>query len=91
MKNTFILSNLAFVCSGVDCRVRDPRSGYEFNLSSLKGKDYLVKNGKYTYYLAICGGIQKDVCAHNTNGDSVSSCQVAGSNHKIAGTEGKSV
>lgn len=72
---------------GVDCRVRDPRSGYEFNLSSLKGKDYLVKNGKYTYYLAICGGIQKDVCAHNTNGDSVSSCQVAGSNHKIAGLE----
>ncbi|CAL1586585.1 unnamed protein product [Knipowitschia caucasica] len=72
---------------GEDCRVLDPKSGYEFNLSSLMGRDYSMVNGKYTYFLSICGGIQKEVCAHNPNGDAVSSCQVDGPNHKIAGLE----
>lgn len=70
---------------GDDCRVRDPRSGYEFNLSSLKGKVYPVQSDKYTYHLSICEGLQKDVCTHKET--AVSSCQVEGNNHKIAGTK----
>uniref|UniRef100_A0AAX7UFT6 MRH domain-containing protein n=1 Tax=Astatotilapia calliptera TaxID=8154 RepID=A0AAX7UFT6_ASTCA len=71
---------------GTDCRVRDPKSGYEFDLSSLKGRDYFLNAAKYTYYLSICGGLQKDVCTHKkTEGETVSSCQVAGGKHKIAG------
>ncbi|KAJ0026800.1 hypothetical protein NQD34_017800 [Periophthalmus magnuspinnatus] len=71
---------------GVDCRVQDPQSGYEFNLNSLKGTDYSIVNGKYTYFLSICGGIRKEVCA-TSNDVAVSSCQVDGSSHKIAGLE----
>uniref|UniRef100_A0A3Q1FE05 Insulin-like growth factor 2 receptor n=1 Tax=Acanthochromis polyacanthus TaxID=80966 RepID=A0A3Q1FE05_9TELE len=71
---------------GVDCWVRDPRSGYEFDLNSLKGKDYPITNGKYTYHLSVCSALQKDVCTHTDTGiESVSSCQVDGENHKIAG------
>ncbi|KAK2889903.1 cation-independent mannose-6-phosphate receptor [Channa argus] len=71
---------------GDDCRVRDPSSGYEFNLSSLKGKDYSVRNGKYIYHLSVCDGLRKGVCTHkDTGSDSVSSCQADGEKHKIAG------
>lgn len=71
---------------GADCRVRDPKSGYEFDLSSLKGKDYSLNAAKYIYYLSICGGLQTNVCTHKkTEGETVSSCQVAGGKHKIAG------
>uniref|UniRef100_A0A3Q4GTY1 Insulin-like growth factor 2 receptor n=1 Tax=Neolamprologus brichardi TaxID=32507 RepID=A0A3Q4GTY1_NEOBR len=71
---------------GADCRVRDPKSGYEFDLSSLKGRDYSLNAAQYTYYLSICGGLKRDVCTHkNTEGETVSSCQVAGGKHKIAG------
>ncbi|XP_028253968.1 cation-independent mannose-6-phosphate receptor [Parambassis ranga] len=71
---------------GKNCRVRDPKSGYEFNLSSLKGQDYSIHSGKYTYYLSVCGALQKDVCTHHDTGiESVSSCQVEGDSHKIAG------
>nr|QPB70590.1 insulin-like growth factor 2 receptor [Pampus argenteus] len=73
---------------GNDCRVRDPKSGYEFDLSSLKGKDYGTSSGKYTYHLSVCGGLQRGICTHkDTGNDSVSSCQVDGSIHKIAGLE----
>ncbi|KAG7219113.1 hypothetical protein INR49_019321 [Caranx melampygus] len=66
--------------------VRDPRSGYEFNLSSLKGRDYSVQNGKYTYHLSVCEGLKRGVCTHQDAGsDSVSSCQADGDKHKIAG------
>lgn len=71
---------------GAHCRVRDTKSGYEFNLSSLKGKDYQVKSGKYIYHLSVCDE-QREVCTH---GDlypgAVASCQVDGDNHRIAGT-----
>uniref|UniRef100_I3KFD8 Insulin-like growth factor 2 receptor n=1 Tax=Oreochromis niloticus TaxID=8128 RepID=I3KFD8_ORENI len=71
---------------GADCRVRDPKSGYEFDLSSLKGRDYTLNAAKYTYYLSICGGLKADVCTQKkTKGETVSSCQVAGERHKIAG------
>ncbi|XP_061560975.1 cation-independent mannose-6-phosphate receptor isoform X1 [Phycodurus eques] len=71
---------------GDECRVRDPRSGFEFNLSSLKGKDYPVRSDKYIYHLSVCGGLQRGVCTDkDTGSDVVSSCQVDGSNHKIAG------
>ncbi|KAK5852634.1 hypothetical protein PBY51_006486 [Eleginops maclovinus] len=67
---------------GDNCHVRDPKSGYEFDLSSLKGRDYPVLSDKYVYHLAVCGGVQGDVCTHM---ESVSSCQVEGSKAKIAG------
>ncbi|XP_035535041.1 cation-independent mannose-6-phosphate receptor isoform X1 [Morone saxatilis] len=71
---------------GDDCRVRDPRSGYEFDLSSLKGKDYPVRNEKYIYHLSICGGLQRGICTHkDTGSETVGSCQVEGNNHKIGG------
>ncbi|XP_071323597.1 cation-independent mannose-6-phosphate receptor isoform X2 [Trachinotus anak] len=71
---------------GDDCRVRDPRSGYEFNLSSLKGRDYPVPSGKYIYHLSICEGLKRGVCTHkDTGSDLVSSCQAEGDKHKIAG------
>ncbi|XP_060907562.1 cation-independent mannose-6-phosphate receptor [Labrus mixtus] len=71
---------------GVDCKVRDPRSGYEFNLNSLKGRDYPVRNGKYNYHLSVCEGLQRGICTHRDTGiETVSSCQVDGDNHKIAG------
>uniref|UniRef100_A0A4W6DDK0 Insulin-like growth factor 2 receptor n=1 Tax=Lates calcarifer TaxID=8187 RepID=A0A4W6DDK0_LATCA len=71
---------------GDNCRVRDPKTGYEFDLSSLKGRDYPVRNDKYIYHLSVCGGLQRDVCSgKDTGGESVSSCQVDGGSHKIAG------
>lgn len=80
------LSDLSLI--GADCRVRDPKSGYEFDLSSLKGRDYTLNAAKYTYYLSICGGLKADVCTQKkTKGETVSSCQVAGERHKIAGME----
>uniref|UniRef100_A0A665V9G9 Insulin-like growth factor 2 receptor n=1 Tax=Echeneis naucrates TaxID=173247 RepID=A0A665V9G9_ECHNA len=69
---------------GENCRVRDPKSGYEFDLSSLRGKDYSIKSGKYTYHLSICGALPTGLCPH-ADSHLVSSCQVDGSNHKIAG------
>lgn len=82
------LSGLSLI--GADCRVRDPKSGYEFDLSSLKGRDYSLNATKYTYYLSICGGLQTAVCKQKkTGGETVSSCQVAGERHKIAGMERK--
>lgn len=74
------------VLSGDNCRVRDPKSGYEFNLSSLKGQDYPIRNDKYIYHLSVCGGLQRGICTHKDTGI-VSSCQVDGVNQKIAGRE----
>ncbi|XP_034555992.1 cation-independent mannose-6-phosphate receptor [Notolabrus celidotus] len=71
---------------GRDCKVRDPRSGFEFNLNSLKGRDYQVRNEKYIYHLSVCEGLQRGICTHKDTGiETVSSCQVDGDNHKIAG------
>lgn len=59
-----------------------------FNLTSLKGKDYSVQNGKYTYHLSVCGGLQRDVCTHtDTSHEMVASCQVDRSSQKIGGME----
>lgn len=75
------------IFSGDNCRVRDPRSGYEFDLSSLKGQDYQVRNDKYIYHLSVCGGLKRDICSHGTGSESVSSCQVEGVKQKIGGTQ----
>lgn len=73
---------------GDECHVRDPMGGYEFDLSSLKGMDYPVRSDKYIYHLSVCGGLQKGICTHiDTGSDLVSSCQVDGTNHRIAGTD----
>ncbi|XP_024119822.2 cation-independent mannose-6-phosphate receptor [Oryzias melastigma] len=71
---------------GENCRVQDPRSGFQFDLSSLKNRDFTVSNEKYVYHLSVCGPLQKGVCTHRESGaESVSSCQVTGSSQKIAG------
>ena len=76
------------ILPGDNCRVRDPRTGYEFDLSSLKGKDYPVRNDKYIYHLSVCGPLQRGICTHiNTSNDTVASCQVDGTKEKIGGTE----
>lgn len=69
---------------GSDCKVRDPRNGYEYNLMPLAGKDYSVKNDQYTYHFAVCGPIQGSVCPHGRE-NSVASCQTENSKHRIAG------
>ncbi|XP_041831231.1 cation-independent mannose-6-phosphate receptor [Melanotaenia boesemani] len=72
---------------GDNCLVSDPKTGYQFDFSSLKGIDYPIKVGKYTYHLSVCGALQSDVCTDKgTSTKSVSSCQVEDKNkHKIAG------
>uniref|UniRef100_A0A667ZHY3 Insulin-like growth factor 2 receptor n=1 Tax=Myripristis murdjan TaxID=586833 RepID=A0A667ZHY3_9TELE len=74
---------------GDNCRVRDPRTGYEFDLTSLMGRDFPVSNDKYKYHLSVCGGLSRGVCTNKDKGSElVSSCQVEeGSSpvHRIAG------
>ncbi|AWP20381.1 putative cation-independent mannose-6-phosphate receptor [Scophthalmus maximus] len=71
---------------GADCRVRDPKTGYEFDLSSLKGRDYPIRSDKYIYHLSVCEGLKRGVCTHGNSGlEAVSSCQADGDKHKIAG------
>lgn len=73
---------------GDACKVHDPRSGYEFDLSSLKDKDYQVRNDKYIYHLSVCTGLKRGICNHvETVDETVSSCQVDGQNMKIGGTK----
>uniref|UniRef100_A0A8C1G8U4 Insulin-like growth factor 2 receptor n=1 Tax=Cyprinus carpio TaxID=7962 RepID=A0A8C1G8U4_CYPCA len=69
---------------GENCIVKDPKSGYEYNLTSLAGKDYEVKKLSYEYHFAVCGPLTSSVCPHGLS-NSVSSCQVEGSTHRIAG------
>ncbi|XP_071019066.1 cation-independent mannose-6-phosphate receptor-like [Oncorhynchus clarkii lewisi] len=71
---------------GENCKVKDPRSGYIFDMSSLSGKDYMVKSGQYQYHFSVCGGLQRGICTHkDTGSDQASVCQVEGSTHRIAG------
>ncbi|XP_035630752.1 cation-independent mannose-6-phosphate receptor [Oncorhynchus keta] len=71
---------------GENCKVKDPRSGYMFDMSSLSGKDYMVKSGQYQYHFSVCGGLKRGICTHkDTGSDQVSACQVKDSTHRIAG------
>lgn len=71
---------------GDNCRVRDPKTGYEFDMSSLKGQDYPVRSDKYIYHLSVCGGLQRGICTHgDAGGEPAASCQVDGQNQKIGG------
>ncbi|KAG5846630.1 hypothetical protein ANANG_G00117010 [Anguilla anguilla] len=71
---------------GDNCKVRDPRSSYVFDMTSLSGKDYTVKSGEYEYHFAVCGALNEKICTHkDTGNETVSSCQVEGSTHRIAG------
>ncbi|KAJ8270708.1 hypothetical protein GJAV_G00118320 [Gymnothorax javanicus] len=71
---------------GDNCKVRDPRSGYEFDMTPLAGKDYTVKSGNYEYQFAVCGALSKKICTDkDTGSETVSACQVEGSTHRIAG------
>lgn len=72
--------------AGDNCKVRDPRTGYEFDLSSLKGRDYQVRNDKYIYHLSVCGGLAREICTHgDASSGPVSSCQADGAKMKIGG------
>ncbi|XP_051500970.1 cation-independent mannose-6-phosphate receptor-like [Myxocyprinus asiaticus] len=75
---------------GENCKVRDPKSGYEYNLAPLAGKDYEVKGLHYEYHFAVCGPITTSVCPHGPSG-LVSSCQIEGQNHRIAGIANQNV
>lgn len=70
--------------TGQNCKVKDPKSGYEYNLTPLGGKDYDVKGLGYEYQFAVCGPITTSVCPHGPS-NTVSSCQVEGQTHRIAG------
>ncbi|KAI5090811.1 cation-independent mannose-6-phosphate receptor precursor [Silurus meridionalis] len=72
------------IAQGSNCKVKDPRSGYEFDLTPLSGTDYEVKSLTYEYHFAVCGPIKTSVCPHGTD-NTVSSCQVEGTAHKISG------
>lgn len=79
-------SLLDCAAAGDNCRVRDPRSGYEFDLSSLQGRDFQVRNDKYVYHLSVCGGLAREICTHgDPSTGPVSSCQVEGDKTKIGG------
>lgn len=69
---------------GENCKVTDPKSGYEYNLTPLAGQDYEVKSSTYEYHFAVCGPITTSVCLHDAS-QSVSSCQVENQKHRIAG------
>lgn len=69
---------------GEKCKVQDPKSGYEYNLTPLAGKDYEVKGLGYEYHFAVCSPITTSVCPHSPS-NTVSSCQVEGQKHRIAG------
>ncbi|KAM4713477.1 cation-independent mannose-6-phosphate receptor [Anableps anableps] len=69
---------------GDNCQVRDPKTGYEFDFSSLKDRDFAVHSDKYTYHLSVCSPLLKNLCTHK-GAENVSSCQVAGNTQKIAG------
>ena len=72
--------------TGEDCQVLEPRSGHLFDLSSLKGRDYPVQSGDYSYHLSVCGGLHRGICTHkDTGNDRVASCQVKGEVQRIAG------
>lgn len=70
--------------AGEKCKVQDPKSGYEYNLTPLSGKDYEVKGLGYEYHFAVCSPITSSVCPHGPS-NTVSSCQVDGQTHRIAG------
>uniref|UniRef100_A0A4W4G3A2 Insulin-like growth factor 2 receptor n=1 Tax=Electrophorus electricus TaxID=8005 RepID=A0A4W4G3A2_ELEEL len=69
---------------GENCTVKDPRSGYVYDLTPLSGINYKVKSAQYEYHFAVCSPIQTSVCKHGTS-EAVSSCQVEGTSHRISG------
>lgn len=70
--------------SGTNCKVKDPRSGSEYDLTPLAGKDYTVKSSSYEYHLAVCSSLTGSVCPHGSD-HTVASCQVEGNKHRISG------
>ncbi|XP_053567150.1 cation-independent mannose-6-phosphate receptor [Bombina bombina] len=70
---------------GDNCQVKDPKNGYVYNLKPLGEKDIEVKVDKYTYYFRVCGEVTPSTCKATTKSGLVSSCQVKGSESKVAG------
>ncbi|MEQ2219662.1 hypothetical protein XENOCAPTIV_021535, partial [Xenoophorus captivus] len=46
---------------GENCRVRDPKSGYEFDFTSLKNRDFAITSNKYSYHLSVCSELKKNM------------------------------
>ncbi|KAJ8009057.1 hypothetical protein DPEC_G00084890 [Dallia pectoralis] len=77
---------------GENCQVQHPGSGYVFDMSSLSGKDYVVRSGRYQYQFSVCGGLKAGICTHKESGkDQVSACQMEGNTHKITGMASKTL
>ncbi|KAK2855938.1 hypothetical protein Q5P01_004673 [Channa striata] len=59
---------------GEDCKVKDPQAGFSFDLSPLtkaKGEFYNLTNGKYDYYINVCGHVKVANCPEKAG-----ACQV---------------
>ncbi|XP_053316140.1 cation-independent mannose-6-phosphate receptor [Spea bombifrons] len=70
---------------GDNCQVRHPKYGHVYDLKALGDKDIEVKSNDFTYQFRVCGGITSSPCVVKANGMAVSSCQVKGTDAKIAG------
>ncbi len=69
---------------GENCKVKHPKSGYEYNLTPLAGKDYEVKDLSYEYHFAVLAQLHPR-SALTVPATLCPSCQVEGSAHRIAG------
>ncbi|XP_028676700.1 cation-independent mannose-6-phosphate receptor isoform X2 [Erpetoichthys calabaricus] len=63
---------------GNNCQVRDPKSGYLFDLTPLSLEDYVVNTEEYEYHFRVCGPLKTAVCLNKTGVglEEISSCQV---------------
>ncbi|KAH0622428.1 hypothetical protein JD844_024730, partial [Phrynosoma platyrhinos] len=60
-----------------NCQVKDPRYGYIYDLTSLRGKDIKVSTDEYDYYFRVCDGLTTGICKQSSQDtDVVSSCQI---------------
>ncbi|CAH2252953.1 cation-independent mannose-6-phosphate receptor [Pelobates cultripes] len=74
------------VAEGENCQVQHPKYNHIFDLKALGDKDVEVKSNDYTYQFKVCGGITSSPCLSKAKpGTTVSSCQVKGTDSKIAG------
>ncbi|XP_052242423.1 cation-independent mannose-6-phosphate receptor-like [Dreissena polymorpha] len=70
--------------TGSNCKVIEPRYGYQFDLTSLikKDGDYHVKSGDYDYIVNVCGPlVNPAVCGTNASG--VGACQTKPSSNPL--------
>eukprot|EP00062_Callorhinchus_milii_P000078 gi/632935035/ref/XP_007887464.1/ PREDICTED: cation-independent mannose-6-phosphate receptor [Callorhinchus milii] len=76
--------------SGENCRVKEPKYGYELDLNRLAHKNYQVNTDKYTYHFRVCDHLNGHECnaAHRSGANAVSACQVQKDNPTADKTAG---